>query len=491
MAEKIKILRLRDNRFGVNGRRFERHNDNDACFSDAWEGFDSLSLSKTEKGLLERFGGQTLSELAQSDAVVDLSGSHLLGKDDLCFFGFHGEGENCFRLDTGNLMGALCFRDHESGAALQVEILSRFDTGNNNHFLNYLLSKVMDVAIGYEPVIANQSSVLNLLLDVLFVRRFGEASKNGLLRQYRTFRNNDWNFKGCLDLPRHLRENVPFQRGIAYVKREIALDVPVNRLLFHAALVVHRRHPDLFEGNEDARDALRALQTGIADPGDLRTVLSYRDCREPIIHPFFRETWEPLRRIARMILEEERWQMFQESADDEVSGIVFDGAWLWEEYVATVLVPAGFRHCERGGSTGLHVLRDGGRRFYPDFISLNKNMVLDTKYKRSNPNGGRDDVHQVLCYLLLSGAKLGGLIFPPVDERLESTEDRDGEFYVLSENGGWSEKKPVNSPYSTDNHTIHWSCFSWAAVPKDGAWDGFCGYMEEQEQGLVKNLNEI
>ena len=135
--------------------------------------------------------------------------------------------------------------------------------------------------------------------------------------------------------------------GIAYVKREIDLDVPVNRMLLLASQVVQRRRPDLFDNNEDATDAFRILRTGIADPGDIRTVSSCRDCRESISHPFYRETWEPLRQIARMILEEEKWQIFQEDAEEEVSGVVFDGAWLWEEYLATVLAECGYNHCVR------------------------------------------------------------------------------------------------------------------------------------------------
>ena len=136
--------------------------------------------------------------------------------------------------------------------------------------------------------------------------------------------------------------------GIAYVKREIDLDVPVNRMLLLASQVVQRRRPDLFDNNEDATDAFRILRTGIADPGDIRTVLSCRDCRESISHPFYRETWEPLRQIARMILEEEKWQIFQEDAEEEVSGVVFDGAWLWEEYLArlsTFASTANFFRC--------------------------------------------------------------------------------------------------------------------------------------------------
>lgn len=457
------------------------------------EGLGWQKIEEEKLPLLQDFGSKSLGDLEENGNLVILGTAHVSedGRKDQPFFVFKEDRKrgDRFWLETNNLMGVLRFRG-KSGDSVQVEVLSRFDKGENNHFLNYLLSKVFDCALGTEEVEARRSSLLDLLLDIVFVRRFGEAAKAGLLRHYREFRNNDWNFKGRLDLARHIRENIPLMHGIAYRKREIDLDVPVNRMILMAALAVNRRHPGFFEGNPDASDALRQLRMGVSEERDLRAVLSHRDCREPVTHPFFREVWEPLRRIARMILEDERWTLFsEETEDDTVSGVVFDGSWLWEEYVATVLGAAGFRHCERGGGNGLAVFDKGIGRFYPDFLlpddfSYHRNaVVLDTKYKRANPNGGRDDVHQVLCYLLLTGAKLGGLVFPPVDERSENGDDRDQETYGRI---GWSDEKTIASPYSTNTAPIHWSCFSWAPVPVGCNWDAFERYMSEQEANLLE-----
>ena len=488
------ILRLRDNRFGSNGRLFSLGNgDCWTASADPSDGLEQQSLSNAQRQLLEQWFRDLDSGMLESlskNGVIDLSGSHLDSGDrkSLRFLEYHAIGDNGFRLDTGNLMGVLRVRDHKSAAAIQIEVLSRFDKGANNFFLNYLLSKAFDVGLGNDSVTATQPSVLDLLLDVLFVRRLGEAAKNGLLRQCPTYRNNDWNFKGRLDLPRHIRENFPLPHGIAYVKREIDLDVPVNRLLLLAALVVRKRRPDLFERNEDASDAFRELRTAIPDPGDIRSVLSHRDCREPVRHPFYREIWEPLRQIARMILEEEKWQLFHES-EEAVSGVVFDGAWLWEEYVATILVPKGFRHCVRWGDR-LYAFKDPFRRpFYPDFLlpptQDHGGVVLDTKYKRSNPTGARSDVHQVLCYLLLSGAMFGGLVFPPVDCVSETSDDLDEETYGNGEKGGWSIPRTVNSP-NAKNEPVIWSCYSWAPIQTTDDWNDFVTAMQNQVNDLLK-----
>lgn len=490
-------LRLRDNRnrFGDNGLFFKNQEDGSFVSDPAnTEGLGNQRITDDERKILEWYGDKTLGELASlsNGAIVDLSGSHLdeEGRRKLHFFEYIGKGEDGFRLDTDNLMGVLRFRDRERGTSIQVEILSRFDKGENNFFLNYLLARAFDFAQGVEAISAQRSSILEILLDAIFVRRLGEAARAGLLRHYREFRNNDWAFKGSLDLPRHILENMPLPHGIAYVKREIDLDVPVNRMILMTALRVKRRNPNLFKGNADASDALRQLRMGVTEERDIPAVLSHRDCREPVAHPFFREVWEPLRRIARMILEGERWTLFSEGGEEEeVSGIVFDGSWLWEEYLAAVLEPAGFRHFVRGEGNGLPVFKDERARFYPDFCRESADpsgrVVLDAKYKRFNPNGERNDVHQVLCYLLLTGAKYGGLVFPPCDDRAETKDDQDA--FGNAKVGEWSPQKEIKSPYSTTGAEIFWRCFSWAPIPSEtNMWSDFVEYMKTQESELKK-----
>ena len=490
------LLKLRDNR----SLCFEKATSRGDVFLSIDkdnEGLGDQEIGNQELGLLEKYGAKGLGELANDSngGLVFLNDTHAndTERKALSFFSFiKGADNGSFSLRTGNLMGVLRFRDKASGSSIQIEILSRFDKGEKNFFLNYLLSQVFDCALGSEMVSAQRSSLLEILLDIVFVRRLGEAAKAGLLRHYREFCNNDWDFRGSLDLPRHLRENVPLMHGIAYRKRDIDLDVPVNRMILMAALTVNHRHPGFFEDNSGAGDALRQLRMGVTEKHDLRALLAHRDCREPVTHPFFREVWEPLRQIARMILEDERWTLFAKDTvdEDEVSGIVFDGSWLWEEYVAKTLASVGFRHCVRGGArheSGLRFFKDGQARFYPDFLKddTSGTCVLDAKYKRSNPNGGRNDVHQVLCYLFLSGAKLGGLVFPPVDEKCEGKEDRDIETYGT---GGWSPLRNIASPYSKEpDLPIFWSCFSWAK-PQGSDWESFQTYMKTQEDALVSNF---
>lgn len=58
-------------------------------------------------------------------------------------------------------------------------------------------------------------------------------------------------------------------------------------------------------------------------------------------------------------------------SDDEISGILFDGAWLWEEYVNTLLCHQGFLHPENRKKTGrICLFTDGSGFRYPDFTKI-------------------------------------------------------------------------------------------------------------------------
>lgn len=500
-APKVRLLRLRDNCFDENAVLFEAQEK--GSFQSKGLGDDTLPDKKEVLEILSYFGGKSLDKL-RSDSILDLTPEgHLDDKErkELVFFSYEDEKKEVggkvesFRLGTSNLMGVLRFRDAKNKVSVQVEVLSRFDKGKDNFFLNHMLSKVMDVSFGFNEVSSKRESMLDFLLDVVFVNYLARATRYGLFKQYRERRNNDWNFKGRLDLPRHLRENVPLMHGIAYVKREIEHDVPLNQMILLAAKEVRKRQPGIFDRNEDVRDAFRQLQINIPNPGTARDVLRQRTCREPVTHPYFQETYEPLRKVAKMILEGEQWSLFADNGDAEVSGVVFDGSWLWEEYVATVLAKAGFRH-GTSAEPVLRVFTDKPKRFIPDFYRLNGSgeqgcdTILDAKYKRSNPRGQREDVHQVLCYLLLTGATRGGLVFPPIknEENPRPSENGRLEDNIVEENGvgGWSDEQPIASP--DGNRT--WRCFSWAPIkPEDtDSWSSFCEYMQKQEVALIGGL---
>ena len=108
-------------------------------------------------------------------------------------------------------------------------------------------------------------------------------------------------------------------------------------------------------------------------------------------------------------------------SDDDVCGMLFDGAWLWEEYVNIILQNHGFVHPENKRSKGgIYLFEDKSGIRYPDFYK--KDIVLDAKYKRLGSyedvaKVGRDDIHQVIAYVNALDAKRGGFVSPLVNKQ--------------------------------------------------------------------------
>ena len=108
--------------------------------------------------------------------------------------------------------------------------------------------------------------------------------------------------------------------------------------------------------------------------------------------------------------------------EKELSGVLFDGAWLWEEYVYTIIKDLNFLHAENKLRKGeISIFDDNTGKRYPDFY-IENDIVLDAKYKRLekyNEVGkvNRDDIHQIVTYIVAVNAKRGGFIVPLQNEQ--------------------------------------------------------------------------
>ena len=116
-------------------------------------------------------------------------------------------------------------------------------------------------------------------------------------------------------------------------------------------------------------------------------------------------------------------------SNSPVYGILFDGAWLWEEYLATILCDTKlgnkkFEHPENKiGKGGIRLFDNSQndddkiafskcyRRIYPDFYRKNQ-IILDAKYKHLENGFVRDDLYQIISYMHTMQIAAGGFIFP-------------------------------------------------------------------------------
>jgi 5-methylcytosine-specific restriction enzyme subunit McrC len=398
---KQEILPLRDNRNGILAVQVPK--------------------AISEAGLFEilnRFQDKKLEEW--SELGVTVFKGH--GKDDgskkAAVYNLSSEDENRrIKISTSNSMGVIRLRDKHHGGSLQIEIGSRFDTGQNQFFLAYLLSKVFGGSL-VDSVDLSKDSLWDMLLAFAFRRLFLEAGKIGLFKQYRTFQHNDMRLRGRIEVARHLRQNVPFQGKVAYATHEISYDNPTNHLIRHALVKIMSKWGWVLSGDSRLARLSREIseRTPSWSKNEVFACVAKKENRMPIRHPFFQSAYEPLRKLSLAILREEGAGLYQQK--QEAEGVIFDGSWLWEEYVWTLLKKQlGFEHTENKTQLGAWTPLTG-ITMYPDFFHREKRVVLDAKYQRFGSEGDnyKYNVKQVFGYMLVMDAIHGGLIYPDAAE---------------------------------------------------------------------------
>ena len=312
------------------------------------------------------------------------------------------------RITTGNVMGFIGIGN------LQVKIKSRFDKGRDDYFLHYMLQRVLSFNLFDLNHHQEQEDIFDFLI-FMFPYFLKSALRQGVYREYQNFRHNDANVKGNINLGRHISHNIPFVGNIAYSTREYTHDNSMTELIRHTI--------ELMKSKKYGRAVLNIDSETIENVKLIveHTPSYHKNKRSAIIsknlrhksHPYY-TAYLSLQSLCLQILRMEEIKYGE--TDDEICGILFDGAWLWEEYVNTILKPKGFIHPENKKQKGcIYLFEDKSGIRYPDFYK--DGIVLDAKYKRLGcydkvSQVGRDDIHQIIAYVANLKALKGGFVAP-------------------------------------------------------------------------------
>ena len=367
---------------------------------------------KISQLLLDR----TLGNLSQEDNIFifpsDLEYSPDLDKDQKILETVNRE------IKTGNVIGFLGYGQE------RLTISSRFSSKSDDYFLHYLLQKVLNINLTSLDVGLSREERLYQLLIYLFPKYLQAALRKGHYKEYQRFFHNDSHVKGVVDVGNHLKKNLPFTGNVAYTTREFAFDNPIMQLI---------RHTIEFMKNQKSigRGVLENLSTSRENVAEIvRVTPSYKiadrakiirlNQTKPLRHAYFRE-YRKLQELCLMILNREEHGLgYQEQ---KIHGILFDVAWLWEEYVHTLL-PREFIHPRNKDRTdGISVFSGGKRKVFPDFYDRERKIVLDAKYKKlelTEKGINRDDLFQLISYAYILQAEKAGLIFPSIDQTVSS-----------------------------------------------------------------------
>lgn len=309
---------------------------------------------------------------------------------------------------SGNVMGFLGCGDE------RLIIESRFCGDKEDYFFQYLLNRVLEFPnIVDLNADADQNNRLFNFLLFLFPYYLKTAMRKGLFKNYIRHRYNDGNVKGAIDVARHVTKNTPFIGKIAYSQREFSYDNYLMELIRHTIEYIKRKP----YGNNLLTKVKDEVKSVVEATPDYETYDRQRiidsNKKNPVRHAYFRE-YLALQRLCILILQHQKHQIG--SGSRQIYGILFDGAWLWEEYINSLINDIFYHPMNKGGKGAQRLFGGNVGLIYPDFISRDKEtrIIADAKYKPID-NIGNKDYLQVLAYMFRFDAKRGYYLYPETE----------------------------------------------------------------------------
>ncbi|MCI2063186.1 MAG: McrC family protein [Eubacteriaceae bacterium] len=310
---------------------------------------------------------------------------------------------------SSNVMGFLGCMDE------RLVIESRFSAGDHDYFFQYLLDRVLDFPniIDLETDEDQDNRLFSLLL-FLFPSYLKAAMRKGVYKTYILNRYNDSSVRGAVDIAGHIRQNIPFVGKVAYNMREYSYDNQLMELIRHTIEFIKKKP----YGNNlllKVKDEVKLVIDATPDYEfyDKRKVI-VENQQNVIRHAYFHE-YRTLQHLCILILQHQKHQIG--SGSRQIYGILFDGAWLWEEYVNTLIGEAFYHPMNKSRKGVQHLFTGGFGPIYPDFISRNKSerIIADAKYKPVG-NIRNKDYFQVLAYMFRFDARRGFYLYPESGE---------------------------------------------------------------------------
>ena len=305
---------------------------------------------------------------------------------------------------SGNVMGYIGI----SGKYLAIE--SRFSLGDNDYFFQYLLDKVLDFPnfIDLSTSIIRNKKMLTLLL-FMFPYYLKRALRKGIFKTYICNKYSDKNIKGKIDIAGHIRKNIPFKGDIAYIQREYSFDNYLTELIRHTVEYIKSKsygYKLLNKVKEEVRiitDATLRYNYG------KRQAIIDENNKNIIRHAYYYE-YRELQKLCVLILKMSRHRFYFGS--QKMYGILFDGAWLFEEYI-NLLIGNKFYHPMNKRTGGQYLFSRNVGAIYPDFIGkdTNNRIIADAKYKPLDKIRDKDFL-QLLAYMFRFDAKKGMFLYP-------------------------------------------------------------------------------
>ncbi|WP_028896049.1 McrC family protein [Prevotella sp. HUN102] len=373
-------------------------------------------ISNGELADLLPYSGVTLKKICEEKHPNLLVFPHSLGEngDDIgssCIFRINDN-----KLYTNNVVGFVGIGN------TKLSISSRFsEDDDKDFFLHYMLQRVLGINVVDLKMHSDEERIFDFLV-YLFPYMLTKALEQGLYREYCTREYNDARVRGTIDIARHIKTNIPFQGNIAYRVREYSHDNALTQLIRHTIEYIKRSAAKLILHNSrETEEAVKRIEqaTTSFNSRDLQKIIAKN--MKPISRPYF-SNYVALQRLCLMILCHKKLSFGNNT--QQIYGILFDAAWLWEEYLAKLFKDLGFKHPKnKDRKGGLSVFNktsssDFNAYRYPDYWK--NDTALDAKYKQMQSDKGntiidREDLNQIITYMYIRKFESGGFIHPAKD----------------------------------------------------------------------------
>ena len=253
-------------------------------------------------------------------------------------------------------------------------------------------------------------------------------------------------------------------------QREFSFDNSLMELVRHAIEFIKRKPYGgkiLIKVKDEVKLVVDATQG--YEPYDRQRIIE-QNKKNAVRHAYFRE-YLALQRLCLLILRHQKHQIG--SGSKQIYGILFDGAWLWEEYVNSLIEDIFYHPMNKGGKGAQRLFEGNTGLIYPDFISRDNEarIIADAKYKPIENIGNRDYL-QVLAYMFRFDAKVGFYLYP-------EAEDSDDLKLRLNQGSTYESNVMPRDDISITKHGLK--------VPADATdYDEFVAKMKSSEKEFIQ-----
>ena len=369
-----------------------------------------------------------------------------------------------FQWFTGNFVGILSL-----GKDCCIEIYSRFEHDKQEKqdkhkfaFINHMLNKIYDLNDLFLTQGGNNKTELNFecLLKLSFLSKLKNAYREGEYKSYEKVHKNDTAPRGTIDIARHIKLNLcPENYKVAYSYNEYTSK---NSYIY----LVRLCYEMLFEkGKKPKGKEVDDLLFKSQDywSYDKRQII-HRNENKPITSPLFK-CHRDLQKFCLDVLKHKKMTLDSFGTEDGKYGVLIDCAWLWEEYVATLLKDCFIHKTMSSKEKDCLFADENGKRFQriiPDYVGKNSLPVIaDAKYmdlyeRRDLHDEQRNSVYyKTVMYMLRYQAKLGMIFYPSKGDNAEDKSQATTQAIMTQENAESSNSIDINNNNINNSNNVN------------------------------------